>query len=105
MRAGALRHYLTIEAPTESQDAYGGNVKGWSTVATSWGSVRTASITEGQQFAGQLANATHEIVIRHAAGVDESCRVVFGSRIFQVIGVNNRDERNIEQTLSCIEQR
>lgn len=48
--------------------------------------------------------ATHEVTIRYLAGVVPDCKVVYGSRTFNVGAVRNVKENNYHQVLTCIEE-
>jgi SPP1 family predicted phage head-tail adaptor len=106
MRAGQLRHRLRIEEPTEAQDAFGEAIPApWSPVATVWGAVeprtgREPFVGEGAQF---LAEADTLIRIRYRAGITHKMRVVFGSRVFNILYVADVMTRRRENHLLCEE--
>ncbi len=105
MRSGDLRHRITIESRTTSQDAYKDTVESWSTVGTYWACIRPASGRE-QVVAEQLqAQVTHSIVMRHqgATSITPKMRVTFGSRTFHIQSVTNVDERNYMLQLYAVE--
>ena len=64
MRAGELKHRVTLQEATETRDSFGQPVRTWSDVATVWAAVQALS---GREFleAKQLKRAvTTRIVIR-----------------------------------------
>ena len=99
MRAGALRHKIVIQEPTETQDSVGGPDATWSTFATVWASIEPLNGRE--LFAAQQINAeiTARIRIRYLSGVIPKMRVSFGERIFEILSVINLEERNREMEL------
>jgi SPP1 family predicted phage head-tail adaptor len=57
-----------------------------------------------QEIARQIVpTATHEVTIRYLAGVTPNCKVVFGSRTFNIGNVNNIKENNYHLVLTCVE--
>lgn len=109
MKAGDLRHRITIQAPPEpedvSQDNYGQEKPGWSRFAIVNAAIEPLS---GREFwnAQQIqATQVTRIRIRYLAGVTERMRVVWGERKFNIQSIINMDERNIELQLMCVESR
>jgi SPP1 family predicted phage head-tail adaptor len=103
MGAGALRHRITIERVTETQDSFGGTVTTWPILATMWASVEPLSGRE-QLLAQQVqAEVTHRVRVRYVAGVTAKMRITFGDRHFEILSVINPEERNRELELMCKE--
>lgn len=108
MRAGKLRHQVTIQSltagsPTRKPDG---------TLDAAWtdaiGNPVAASIdpvTGKESFlaGGHLAEVDHKIRIRYRAGITAKQRVLFGSRVFDILAVLNWEERNKELLLLCKE--
>jgi SPP1 family predicted phage head-tail adaptor len=106
MRAGELRHLITLQTPsTATPDGDGGFTNTWADLATVWASIVPATARDLERVvAGTVqSSATHLVTIRYLAGVTTKTRVVFGSRLFSVTGVQNPDERNISLVLVCQE--
>ena len=102
MRAGLLRHRLTIESFSGSQDSLGYTDQGdtnWSTVTTVWGSVSPLRGNEVHRNDQQYADATHKIWIRAYDGLTTAHRFKFGSRVFGIIAILDTDERGIQQEI------
>jgi len=106
MQAGQLRHLLTIIAPAgQTQDAAGDVTTNWAPLGMAWGRVTP---TAGRNLAlGQIPTtnptATHEIELRHLAGLTPECRIEYAGRIFALNSVRNVDERNIRQVCVATE--
>ncbi len=102
MRSGRLRHVVTIEHYTESQDLNTGEVTNdWATFATVRAGVEPL---KGREFfASQERQSEVEvrIVIRYLEGVESTMRVLFDSRYYAIKSVINKDERNREMELMC----
>lgn len=103
MRAGKLRHKITIESKSNAQDAYGALVETWSTYATAWASIEPLTGREYFEQGKVSSEVTTRIRIRHISGVTNLMRVKFETRIFIIVTVINIDERNKEYVLMCKE--
>jgi SPP1 family predicted phage head-tail adaptor len=105
MRAGTLRHLVTLQTPASASDGDGGFTDTWTTLATVWASIVPATARDLERVvAGTVqSSATHLVTIRYLAGVTTKTRVVFGSRLFSVTGMQNPEERNISLVLVCQE--
>jgi SPP1 family predicted phage head-tail adaptor len=103
MRIGKLRHRITIEQVTETQDANGTPIETWSCYATVQASIEPISGRE--YFDSQMVQAdiTHRIYCRYLAGVIPKMRVKFQSRTMDIRSVINTKERNAELQLMCSE--
>ena len=104
MNPGKLRRYLTLQEPSNSKDAYAGNQVTWTTRATVWGSVEPLSDRE-RFFSQQLQAVTvHRIAIRYRKDIRQDWRILYGTRIFRILGIRNMEERNVELELTCEEE-
>jgi SPP1 family predicted phage head-tail adaptor len=104
MRAGQLRNRIVIERNAGTKTASGGMSESWVTFATRWARVRPLSTTERIRAGGQdISEITHEVTIRHTAGVTADMRVIHGTRILDIVAAPQADERRREVVLSCRE--
>lgn len=103
MRAGALRHTLVIEQPTETQDAHGQAVPSWSTFATVPGSLEPLNGREIFAAAQVQAEITARARIRYLAGVTAKMRITFESKIYAITAVIDRELRHRELELLLAE--
>jgi SPP1 family predicted phage head-tail adaptor len=94
LRAGRLRHRVTIERAAESRDAHGGVALTWSRVATRWAGIEPVSGREFIASEATQANVSHRIMLR-AGGltITSRDRIRFGDRVFGITTILNRDER------------
>jgi SPP1 family predicted phage head-tail adaptor len=104
MSIGKLRHSITIEQGTRVSDGMGGaSSTTWATFATSFAELFNAGSRE-RAFGNQRElNITHRIRMRYQAGITANMRVKFGTRVFQIHGTDNEEERNIWLNLLCEE--
>lgn len=103
MRAGRLRHEITIQEPTATQNAVGEETLSWSDYATVRASVEPMSGREYWNSKQVQSEITHEIRIRYYPGVTSEMRVSWGNRVFEIESVINVNERNREMILMCKE--
>ena len=107
--AGARRHLITIEKPNPpTPDEVGGRVITYSTVGEYWASIETtggmeanAKIKEG--FLQRYGEVSHAITMLFVPDITSAMRIVFGEKIFNIVTVENADERNIELLINAVE--
>lgn len=88
MRAGTLRHRITIQRRSAEQDPNtGAMVEGWSDLATVWANVEPLSVREFIASRGEQAEITARITIRYRAGLDPTMRILHRGLIYNIEGV------------------
>lgn len=103
MRAGKLRHRITIEQSAEVPDSTGVITQIWITFASVWADVVSLSAKE-IELAHQLTpEVTYQIETRFIKGVRTDMRIIYGRRIFSIEAVIDVDERHKELRLLCKE--
>lgn len=104
MKAGSLRHRVTIEQQTTTKGAKGGVIKTWTTFAERWASVEPLQGREFYDAQKVNSEARYKVVLRYLAGVLPTMRVKYGTRTFEIVSPPiNPGERNIELHLLCKE--
>lgn len=102
MRSGRLRHEVTFHSRIETQDATGDPVVTWgAAVATARAAIRPISGRELRVESTVLAEANTEIRMRYQPGITTKMRVVHGSTNYDILYIQNVDERNRELVLLC----
>lgn len=109
MRAGRLRHRVTIQERTGDANAYNEPADTWTDVVTL--SAGVEPISGREFFASQQVHGTvsHRITLRYYAGVTIKHRVKWTdpatsvARIFDINAVIDRDERHRSLELMCTE--
>jgi SPP1 family predicted phage head-tail adaptor len=84
----------------ESADGGGGVTRVWSLVAEVWGAVKPASGGETTEADAIHGHVSHEIWIRHRAGVGPKMRFVLGARVFEIHAAIDSGERH--RFLRCL---
>lgn len=93
MEAGKLRHSVSIESATDTQDQYGEPIKSWSSFAEVWASREDLSGQEA--FAAQQVKAdiTTRFSIRYVEGITATMRVRMGLTLYNIESVADPDGR------------
>jgi SPP1 family predicted phage head-tail adaptor len=101
--ANQLRHRITLQSRSTSNDGFGQEVLTWSDVLTCFASIEPAPRPE--QVAGEalVASRTHLVIIRYRPGIAARIRAVYGSRIFEISSVIDLEERHFWLQLDCTE--
>lgn len=103
MDAGKLNRCIAIQTSSAIRDSYGAETLAWTAFATAWARITPTGGSERYINRQIVAEATHEIAIRYVAGVTPKMRVLYGSRVFDILQVHNLDEKNVELRLICRE--
>lgn len=103
MRAGKLRHRITIQEVIETKSASGAPIHTWRDWADVWASVEPL---RGREFFASKqiqAEVSTRIRIRYLEGVTPKMQVLFNSKTYLIDSVINPEERNREMQLMCRE--
>lgn len=102
MRAGRMRHRVTIQAPgLAPASEYGDQATTWADVATVWAEVKPLSGRE--LFAAQAVQgeATVKVTMRYRADLTTAMRLLHGSTIYDIHHVPPVAGRENEMILLC----
>jgi SPP1 family predicted phage head-tail adaptor len=103
MEAGKLRHRVTLQGRSVSQDASTGEgTVTWSDIDTVWAQVRPLSAREFISGRAELQEVSTEVVMRYRDDVDASDRATWGTHTYDIVSVIH-DERLTQLTLLCRE--
>ena len=106
LAAGRLRHRVTVQRPSYTQDPdTGAMVLAWVNVAEDIAAeISPMSVREFIASAAMRSQVTARITIRCRPGIDASMRVVHKDRIYNIQGVLSDPESGMEYlTLPCSE--
>ena len=87
MQAGKLRHRITIQQATESQNSFGEVTRSWATYATVWASVEPLQGREYLDGRQLEADVDTRVRIRHRAAVTQRMRVTWSGHTYDVQSV------------------
>jgi SPP1 family predicted phage head-tail adaptor len=103
MKAGALRHLVTLQAPLVTTNDYGEAITTWQDVATLSAALVPLSAREFFHAQQTQADVTHKVMLRYRPGLTPTMRLVVCGRIFHIASVIDREERQVELELLCKE--
>lgn len=99
MRAGDLRHRVTLQQRSTAADSLGQQLTTWTDLFTVWAEIE--SLTARELLAAQAVQSevSHRITVRYRAELANPIavsplRVVYKGRYFNIGGALNVDERN-----------
>ena len=103
MRAGLLRHRVTIQNLTTAQDSFGDIVETWSDFATVWAQVEDLSGREFFAAAQVNSEIKTRVRIRYMEGVKPTMRILHGTRTLEIISPIDPDGKRRMLELLCRE--
>lgn len=106
MRAGSLRHVVSIQEVTETDDAESSFTESWANktgLGVVRASIRPLKAMEIEDHRKLELNVTHDIMIYYKPGITAKDRILFGSRIFDIESIINWEERNIRLNFLTLE--
>ena len=109
MRAGSLRHKITIQKCTIAKNSYGEAVKTWTSGLNTWGAIWPLRGNESFSASQMQAGVTHKVRMRYntlenSTVINPECRIKYGSRYLSIESVLNPDERSIMLDMMCKEE-
>ncbi len=87
MRAGELRHVVTIKEKTVTQNSFNEEIITWTEVITLRAKIETTGGSEYQDVESQGAAVTQKVTIRHYPNLIPTMIVEWGDRTFQIEAV------------------
>lgn len=107
LKAGLLRHRVSILNVTEAADVYGDAVKSETVEKTVWARIEPMSFGQAERlarFGVQVAeDVTHRVVIRWYEGLTGKHRLRFNDRTFEIASIVNTEERGVMWEILCRE--
>lgn len=103
--ATELRHRIWIQSKRDTPDGQGGFSEAWINRSNIWAAIypiKAAQIFDARSID---AETTHLIKIRGLeTRIDDTNRILFGTRIFEIIFIENLQERNFVKVVQCKEK-
>jgi SPP1 family predicted phage head-tail adaptor len=104
LAAGDLRHLVTFQTESTTQDAAGQPVSTWNNVLTTRAAIRQMSARELAQSQLITSQSTQEVTIRWTpTAIMTGMRIIFGTHTFSVQDVNDVDQRHRIYRIQCLE--
>ncbi len=109
MRAGDLRHRITIERPSSTVDDFGQPIPGgWQEVASVWANIKPVSGREKLRAGAVESTLSHTVLVRYQSGLLPSAsadawRINYGGRLLAIHAAMVVDERGQWIIFDCTE--
>jgi SPP1 family predicted phage head-tail adaptor len=84
MRNGTLKNLVSIQQPFATLDDYGQVITTWAEIFTAWVSIVPVTAREFVNDRGLAQEVTHKITLHWKDGINSGCRIVWGSRVFNI---------------------
>lgn len=104
VRAGDLRHRVTLQKPVYSQDEFGQPENNWEDIVTVWAKIE--DISGREYFIAQqapTAQVSTRIIVRWRSGVRPEMRIVHKDRIFDIKAAFDPESRKRWLHVMCQE--
>lgn len=104
--SGLRRHRVTVQQPTPAPDTEGSFQQGWVTATPPTWQVAIAAEAPALERAAPgttLTTGARIITGPYRADITTASRVLVGTRIFQVDGIRDPEDRHVELELLCRE--
>jgi SPP1 family predicted phage head-tail adaptor len=108
MQAGDLRKRVMFQQRSVATDSFGAQAVTWTDLFPAWAQIEGLTTREILAAQAITSDVTHRITVRYRATLSNpsavaALRVLYGSRIFNISGGINVDERNVEIELLATE--
>lgn len=101
LKAGTLRHLITIERPHTSK-VDGAQVVFWEFFAEVWANIEQMRSFDRSNIQSVFPGADHFIKLRYLEGVTADMRAVYNNTVYSILGTpNNVEGRNRELILTA----
>jgi SPP1 family predicted phage head-tail adaptor len=107
-----LNKRVQIQTVQSVSDGEGGFTDTWTpiknqdeTIKLFWAGIQPIKATQQAEYKSINVDATHLIKLRGAVAVNEKDRIVYGTRIFEILTIENIQERGVLKLCTCLERR
>ena len=100
-QSGQLDRRITIQTFSETTDAFGQEVKSFTTLANVWAKVVEKVGNEGEN--GDMISATKRVdfFIRYRSDINEQMRIVYNNETYKIHAIQLADARKAFQMIRC----
>lgn len=105
--ATRARHQIYVQRRVQVADGEGGFADGWvnTTASPIWAEVSPIQAKQRLEYRTVGVDATHLVRLDGLLEVSERNRITFDGRFFEVLTVENLQERDVEKVITCLEVR
>jgi len=102
--ATEFRHRIAIQSYDKNSDGEGGYTRDWNTDKLIWAAIYPVKASQVFEYRSINVEATHVIKIRGLeTAINDTYRFLFGTRVFEILTIENLQERNFVKVLLCKE--
>lgn len=101
IQAGSLVHEIVIQQRGDTRNAYGESIPSWSQYSATYAHLENLTGSELEQAAQINSRINTRFKVRWDSGIRATMRIVYKSRNYNIIYVNNVDERDKYMELLC----
>ena len=88
MIIGKLDRRIEIQTATDTRNAFGEGVPGWTTTNTVWAAAEPGGGNEGTEGEKITATGLIKFTIRYIAGLDEKMRIIYGGETYDITNIS-----------------
>ena len=104
-QASQAQHYIYIQRVVRRDDGEGGQSKEWVDVQRVSAAVLPIRAHQRLEYKTINVDATHLIKIRGRLSLNEKNRFRFNDRIFEILTIEDLQERGFVKVCTCLEKR
>lgn len=106
MQSGRLRERAAIQAATVTQNTSGELIESWATETTVWAQVLPGSVSERFSAAAsqRASEITHTVRMRFRTDITPKKRLLWETRILEILGHMDPDGRRKTLVVMCKEE-
>ncbi len=102
MRAGRLKHRVTIQRPAKSRDEYGEEIETFESMAVVWAGIEPVSGTENIHAGQETSLTTYNIIMRYIS-ITPHDRIMYSGRVFTIKSILNFSEIDKQIKILAVE--
>ena len=96
---GRLDKCVVVQSRSSTKDAYGHELNSWSEVGTVWANIKPGAGSERVRAMQVAGTVSHTVLVRYAPAFTPpkgaaALRILYGSRVFNVLSAINEEEQN-----------
>jgi SPP1 family predicted phage head-tail adaptor len=99
------KHRISIERNVLTDDGAGGFSEAWTVVDELWGAVSPIQAWQQYRNASVGVDTSHHIKVHGRAEILETDRLLFKDRVFEILTIEDIQEREILKLITCKERR
>lgn len=104
MRTGKLRHSITIQQLSHTPDSYNDVQQTWQTLGATRAEITPISGRQYFEMHAQNIAVDHKVTLRYRSGIDPKMRVLWGSKVLEIVDVIDLNGLHKELQLMCVDR-